>query len=116
MLPLLPHSALTRTAEFVQEEWNTYFSNGRADAIAGGWKGILYANLALVDPVTSFNFFNSLTFDPSWLDGGASKTWYLAFAAGMSFPIRFLVSPIPLSLWHRSSGTANSVTGLGGAS
>jgi endo-1,3(4)-beta-glucanase len=84
MLPLLPSSTLTRTKAFVSEEWNTYFSRGRADAIVGGWKGILYANLAIIDPVTSFNFFNAASFDMSWLDGGASKTWYLALAAGLS--------------------------------
>jgi endo-1,3(4)-beta-glucanase len=82
MLPLLPSSTLTRTNEFVTEEWNTYFSNGRADSIVGGWKGILYANLAIIDPTTSWNFFAQSGFDPSWLDGGASQTWYLALAAG----------------------------------
>ncbi len=82
MLPLIPSSTLTRTKEFVEEEWNKYFSNGRADAVAGAWKGILYANLAIIDPVTSFNFFNSGSFDPGCLDGGASRTWYLALAIG----------------------------------
>jgi endo-1,3(4)-beta-glucanase len=66
MLPLLPSSTLTRTNEFVTE----------------GWKGILYANLAIIDPTTSWNFFAQSGFDPSWLDGGASQTWYLALAAG----------------------------------
>jgi endo-1,3(4)-beta-glucanase len=74
-----------RTANFVREEWDKYFSNGRADAVEGGWKGILHANLAIIDPVTSFNFFNSPSFNNSWLDGGASRTWYLAFAAGKVF-------------------------------
>ncbi|KAG0648941.1 glycoside hydrolase [Hyphodiscus hymeniophilus] len=36
MLPLLPCSTLTRTKEFVTEEWNTFFSDGRADAVLGG--------------------------------------------------------------------------------
>lgn len=85
MIPLLPSSTLTRTGTFVTEEWNAYFSNGRADSVAGGWRGLLYANLAIIDPVTSFKFFNNTNFDNSWLDGGASKTWYLAFAAGKSF-------------------------------
>jgi endo-1,3(4)-beta-glucanase len=84
MLPLLPSSTLTRTQRFVREEWDTYFSHGRVDSVQGGWKGILYANLAIIDPVKSFNFFNSAKFEASWLDGGASRTWYLAFAAGMS--------------------------------
>jgi endo-1,3(4)-beta-glucanase len=82
MIPLLPSSTLTRTKTFVAEEWSRYFDRGRADAVAGGWKGLLYANLAIIDPVTSFNFFNSAGFDASWLDGGASRTWYLALAAG----------------------------------
>jgi endo-1,3(4)-beta-glucanase len=91
MIPLLPSSTLARTKRFVTEEWNKYFSSGRADAVAGGWKGLLYANLAIIDPVTSFNFFNAGNFDPRWLDGGASKTWYLAWAAGILFISYFLV-------------------------
>ena len=83
MIPLLPSSTLTRTTTFVTEEWKKYFSKGRADAVAGGWRGLLYANLAIIDPAASFNFFNSGRFDPGWLDGGASKTWYLAWAAGV---------------------------------
>lgn len=85
MIPLLPASALTRTKEFVKEEWATYFDNGRANAVQGGWKGILFANLALIDPVTAYQFFSSASFDAGWLDGGASLTWYLALAAGMLF-------------------------------
>ena len=86
MIPLNPSSTLTRTKQFVSEEWNTYFADNAVDAaknVGGGWKGILYANLAIIDPQTSFNFFNQDNFDSSWLDGGASRTWYLAYAAGM---------------------------------
>jgi len=83
MLPLLPSSALTRTRTFVQQEWDTFFSNGRADAVEGGWKGVLYANLALINPQAAWQFFSQDTFDVSWLDGGASRTWYLALAAGL---------------------------------
>lgn len=82
MLPLLPYSTFTRTTQFVNEEWNTYFSNGRVDAIQGAWRGILYANLAIIDPVTAWKFFSQSGFDASWLDGGASQTWYLALCAG----------------------------------
>jgi endo-1,3(4)-beta-glucanase len=86
MVPLMPFSPLTRSQNFVTEEWNTYFSDGKvaqAAEVQGGWKGILYANLAIINPRAAFNFFNQQDFDPSWLDGGASRTWYLAFAAGM---------------------------------
>lgn len=85
MLPLQPFSTLTRTKQFVEEEWDVYFAENAvapASKVAGGWKSVLYANLALIDPRASFNFFSSSQFDPSTLDGGASQTWYLAFAAG----------------------------------
>lgn len=82
MIPLNPSSAYTRTATFVQEEWNKYFSS-YASSVTGGWKGILMANLAIIDPKTSYNFFSNPNFDASTLDGGASQTWYLAYAAGL---------------------------------
>ncbi|KZM25404.1 Endo-1,3(4)-beta-glucanase [Ascochyta rabiei] len=83
MIPLNPSSAYTRPKDFVTEEWNTFFSNGRVDQIPGGWRGILYANLALIDPQTSYNYFASPNFDYGSLDGGASRTWYLAYSAAM---------------------------------
>lgn len=82
MLPIAPNTGLTRTATFVQQEWDTYFSNGRAN-VAGGWRGILYANLAYIDAKSSWSFFASSSFDPQYLDGGASRTWYLAVAAAL---------------------------------
>jgi endo-1,3(4)-beta-glucanase len=93
MLPLLPSSALTRTKTFVSQEWNKYFSAGKAAAVDGGWRGILYANLALNDPVQSWNFFSQPNFDITWLDGGASQTWYMAWAAGKWL---FFLFPMPL--------------------
>lgn len=83
MLPLAPSSPFTRPAAFVAQEWATYFDNGRADAVTTGWKGILYANLAITDPTTAYQFFAQDGFDAQWLDGGASRTWYLAFCAGL---------------------------------
>lgn len=82
MIPLLPHTQYIRSPTFVSQEWNTYFSNGRADHISGGWKSILYGNYATVDPKGAYTFFSAPNFDPGWLDGGASLTWYLAYAAG----------------------------------
>ncbi|KAK3692680.1 glycoside hydrolase family 81 protein [Podospora appendiculata] len=83
MLPLLPHTPLVRTPEFVAEEWNTYFGNGRAGQVGGGWRGILFGNYATIDPRGAYAFFSSSSFDPSWLDGGASLTWYLCYAAAL---------------------------------
>ncbi|KAK2061476.1 family 81 glycosyl hydrolase [Colletotrichum caudatum] len=83
MIPLLAPSPLVRTPDFVREEWDVYFSGGRVDGIAGGWRGIIYGNLATIDGRTAWDFFNSTNFDPGWIDGGASLTWYLTYAALM---------------------------------
>lgn len=83
MLPLAPNSGLTRGKQFVQDEWDTYFSNGRVDDVTGGWRGILYANLAFIDPVASWNWFSGSEFDVQYLGGGASRTWYLALSAAL---------------------------------
>lgn len=85
MLPLSPSTAFTRPYNFILEEWNAYFnttSRWPASTIVGGWRGILYGNLACIDPRTAYNFFSQQNFDGSWLDGGASRTWYLAYSAG----------------------------------
>lgn len=83
MLPLNPSSALTRKPTFVQSEWTKYFDNNRVDAVTDGWRGVLMANLALIDAKASWNFFANDGFDPAHLDGGASRTWYLVLAAGL---------------------------------
>ena len=86
MIPALPFSTLTRTKKFVQEEWELYFADGAiepAQNVQGGWKGILFGNLAIINPQAAWNFFSQDNFDPSWIDGGASLTWYLAYTAGL---------------------------------
>jgi endo-1,3(4)-beta-glucanase len=82
MIPLNPSSAYTRRSKFVQEEWDTYFSNGRAELVQGGWKSILKSNQALIDPKSSWQFFSNPSFAET-LDGGASRTWYLAYSAAL---------------------------------
>ncbi|KAF1916306.1 glycosyl hydrolase family 81-domain-containing protein [Ampelomyces quisqualis] len=82
MIPLNPTSAYTRPRQFVDEEWDTYFSNGRADAVEGGWKAILYANYALINPQKAYDFFSAANFNTP-LDGGASRTWYIAYTAAL---------------------------------
>ncbi|KAF2220483.1 endo-1,3-beta-glucanase Engl1 [Elsinoe ampelina] len=82
MIPLFPFSPYVRSQTFVREEWDTYFSNGRVDSIVGGWRGILYANLALIDPATAWDWFGA-GFDNQYLDGGASLTWYRAWSAAL---------------------------------
>jgi endo-1,3(4)-beta-glucanase len=77
--------ALRFLADFVtvKEEWDVYFSNGRVDQVGGGWRGILYANLALVDPEAAYRFFAQDNFDYGWIDGGASRTWCLTYTAAL---------------------------------
>ncbi|KAJ8612462.1 hypothetical protein MRB53_037391 [Persea americana] len=84
--PLNPSSTLTRRKSFVAEEWAQYFAANGSDPatnVSGGWRGILYANLAIIDAKTSYDFFASSNFSNEWLDGGASRTWYLSWAAGL---------------------------------
>ncbi|KAH0173240.1 endo-1,3-beta-glucanase, partial [Aureobasidium melanogenum] len=62
MIPAgFPFSAYVRTQKFVTEEWNAFFSNGRAN-VDGGWRGILYANLATIQPAASYAFFSDPKF------------------------------------------------------
>lgn len=85
MLPLLPNSAYTRKKGFVTEEWNAMFAPGAstpANKVEGGWRGVLFANLALINPSAAWNFFAQGNFDMGLIDGGATRTWYLAYAAG----------------------------------
>ena len=84
MLPLMPFSTLSRTPTFVQQEWDTYFST-YVNQVQGGWRGILMANYAIINPAASYAFFSNATgqFNMEYLDGGASQTWYLALSAAL---------------------------------
>lgn len=85
MLPLMPMSSLIRTPEFVQQEWTAYGMGNYSATLTSGWRGILMANLALIDAETSYAFFSNASgdFQTTMLDGGASQTWYLAWAAAL---------------------------------
>ena len=101
MMPLLPHTPLIRTPDFVAEEWRALFSDGRAEAVEGGWKGILFGNYATIDPQGAYAFFSAPDFDPAWLDGGVSLTWYLCYSAGEwllgNVVSSFVARPCPLT-------------------
>lgn len=85
MIPVHAPTGLTRNKNYISEEWDAFFSDGRIDAIDNPWKGIAYAQYALVDPQAAWNFFASGSFQDKWIDGGASRSWYLAYAAGKLF-------------------------------
>lgn len=84
----MPFTPYVRTSTLVQQEWDAYFgnySNGFSpyiDGVHGGWRGILEADYALVDPTGAYAFFDNSTggFDAEYLDDGASLTWYLVSA------------------------------------
>lgn len=84
MIPILPHSSYTRSARFVQEEWDAYFDS-TIETFNSGWRVILEINHAISDPVASYAFFSNATgqWNPNFLDDGASRTWYLAYSAAM---------------------------------
>ncbi|KAF2744667.1 glycoside hydrolase family 81 protein [Sporormia fimetaria CBS 119925] len=85
MLPLSPASSYLRPRAFVREEWDRFFSNERWK-VDGGWRGVLMANLALIDPWASWEFFRTGvdgTWEDSWIDGGSSRAWSLVLAAGL---------------------------------
>lgn len=84
MLPLLPISPYIRSAKFVNEELNTIGGDGFINSVTGGWRGILVANKGIVQPHAAWDFFAQPGFDWSWLDGGASRSWYLAWTGGLA--------------------------------
>ena len=82
MIPLTGVSPFIRSKNYVALEWSTKLSC-IINSVDSGWRGILMANLAISDPATAWKFF-TCGFQSSWLDDGASLTWYLAFVAGMA--------------------------------
>lgn len=82
MIPITPCSSYIRGPTFVEQEWTEKLSS-IVGSVSDGWKGILMLNVALYDPTTAYNFFNSLSFSTSYLDNGMSKTWALAYCAGV---------------------------------
>lgn len=82
MIPVTPVSSYLRTPTFVQQEWEQVL-DPVIDNVNSGWLGILRSNQALYDPKSAYEFFSQDNFDQTWLDGGASLTWYLAFSAGV---------------------------------
>ncbi|CCJ30282.1 unnamed protein product, partial [Pneumocystis jirovecii] len=63
-------SAYIRTPSFVQSEWDNKLAS-IINTINDGWKGILFANLAISKPKESYDFFSSC-FDRKYLDNGSS--------------------------------------------
>ncbi|KAF8416323.1 endo-1,3-beta-glucanase Engl1 [Terfezia claveryi] len=84
MLPITPVSPYIRQSAFCRQEWMSTFDK-KTGSIDSGWKGVLYANVALFEPKESWKFFAQSGFQDKWLDDGATRTWYLVMAAGRSY-------------------------------
>lgn len=82
MLPITPISSYIRLEKFVQEEWVQILGK-YVDRIPDGWKGILMLNLALFDPKASWKWFTRNDWNDAQIDNGMSKTWSLAYIAGV---------------------------------
>ena len=83
MMPVLAATGLTRSKQFIREEWDVFFAGGRIDAVDNAWKGVAYAQYALVDARAAWEFFAGEGFKANWVDGGASRSWWMAYAAAL---------------------------------
>lgn len=82
MIPISPVSSFIRRPDFVKQEWDQR-PKGLVGNLNDGWRGILMLNVALFDPDTAWKFFSDSGFNENHLDGGQSKTWSLAYCAGV---------------------------------
>ena len=54
--------------------------------VDGGWRGILFANLAIIDAKAAYTFFREgagAVWDERWIDSGATRSWYLVWCASL---------------------------------
>lgn len=82
MLPITPISSYIRGPSFVKEEWDAKL-RGIVDQIPDGWRGILMLNYALYDPCEAWRWFARRDWQSNLIDGGMSRTWSLAYIAGI---------------------------------
>lgn len=82
MLPITPVSSYIRGQRYVKEEWDAKLA-AIVDQIPDGWRGILKLNYGLYDPRESWKWFARSDWQDNLIDGGMSKTWSLAYLAGI---------------------------------
>lgn len=82
MIPLTPVSSFVRGPNYVKEEWDQKLAD-IVDKIPDGWAGILRLNQALFDPKASWEWFSRQDWNAGLIDGGMSRTWALAYLAGI---------------------------------
>lgn len=82
-IPITSLSSFIRTPTFCKEEWDEKLK-AIADDVNDGWKGIIYLNVALFDPNSSYSFFSGDSFKSSYLDNGQSLTWSLTYSGAFA--------------------------------
>ncbi|RKP29205.1 glycoside hydrolase [Metschnikowia bicuspidata] len=82
MLPITSISSYIRGQGFVEEEWSLKLAS-IVDRIPDGWRGLLKLNQGLFDPKAAWKWFARSDWDPKLIDGGMSRTWSLAYLAGI---------------------------------
>lgn len=82
MLPITPISSYIRGERFVKEEWDQKLAP-IIDQIPDGWKGILILNSALFNPRQAWQWFARNDWEDRLIDNGMSRTWSLAYIAGI---------------------------------
>lgn len=82
-IPVTSFSSFIRKPKFCKEEWDQKLK-GIVNNVNDGWKGIIYLNVALFDPNSSWNFFSGDGFKNDYLDGGQSKTWSLTYSGAFA--------------------------------
>lgn len=82
MLPTTPISGYMRSASYVQQEWDQWLAPV-IDRVEDGWRGMCMLNYGLYDAKKAYQFFAQDGFNNGHLDNGMSRTWSLAFLAGI---------------------------------
>ncbi|WBW73645.1 cell wall and ascospore endo-1,3-beta-glucanase Eng2 [Schizosaccharomyces osmophilus] len=82
MIPITPISGYVRTPSYVKASWDAKIAP-IINNFSNNWTGIVYSNYSITDPTAAWKEFTSDNFKDENIDEGASRTWYLALAAGM---------------------------------
>ncbi|KAG2187346.1 hypothetical protein INT44_005032 [Umbelopsis vinacea] len=75
-LPMTPElGEYIKDPEFVKQEWDQKLDRV-LDKVQGGWKGVLLANYAIINPTAAYSQLRTAT-----MDGGQSRAFSMYFAA-----------------------------------
>lgn len=70
------HLTAAKIVCIVEQEWKTYFDNGREEKIDDGWRGVVKLNQSIIDPAAAFAFFSAPDFEKHHLAPGQSRSTF----------------------------------------